>query len=321
VSSIIWDDSVASGAWDRGMAMLSAHPLQTALWGDSRESVDGISQIRLQKMGQDNSVLAMARVEIRKIPFLGRIAWIPRGPAVAYGHDRTSIIVSLQQELKARGFLIAVIQPWHEVTDSDTAGKMPRTIWIDLTVGEERLFKNLDPQWRYGVRRASREGVAVELSSSTEDVNAFFQLCTQISQTKGFQLPGSASLIARLIQSTAENSEVEAKFFVARCGGKLGAGAIVMRCGENAHYLWGGVDREYSGLRTGEAVQWAVIQWALSRGCKVYDLEGIDPTNNLGTYKFKKKMGGRQVTLPSMSASSLRAYAWPLKKLIDCQVG
>ena len=50
-------------------------------------------------------------------------------------------------------------------------------------------------------------------------------------------------------------------------------------------------------MRAGEAVHWAAIEWGLAMGCTRYDLEGIDPQGNPGTYKFKKKMGGTEVAL------------------------
>lgn len=70
-----------------------------------------------------------------------------------------------------------------------------------------------------------------------------------------------------------------------------------MRAGKHLHYLWGAVDRAHARARAGEALQWAVIEWGLAQGCTRYDLEGIDPVNNPGTYQFKKKMGGTQIQL------------------------
>ena len=66
--------------------------------------------------------------------------------------------------------------------------------------------------------------------------------------------------------------------------------------------------------RVGEAVQWGAIEWALDRGCTLYDLEGIDPERAPTVYAFKKKMGGREVMLAGKqySASSFagRTLAW-----------
>lgn len=306
-----WSESESSD-WDSNLARLSGHPLQSSVWGNARCIVENIKQIRLVGRAVDDSLLAMARIEVRKVPGLGSVAWIPRGPAVASECDHSAIVADLNKELKSRGFLLSAIHPWHAMPIND--GSL-QTIWIDLSVGEDKLLKNLEKQWRYGIGRAEREGVVVEQSSDPEDIDVFYNLCCQISHTKGFQLPGSATLIKHLIGANLA-SDIETRLFVARHQGRIGAGAVVMRCGRNSHYLWGGVDRELSGYRTGEAVQWGVMQWAVRQGCKLYDLEGIDPVSNPGTYKFKKKMGGVIVGLPEIKLSALSLRGSLIKTLL-----
>jgi lipid II:glycine glycyltransferase (peptidoglycan interpeptide bridge formation enzyme) len=93
------------------------------------------------------------------------------------------------------------------------------------------------------------------------------------------------------------NGEVEAKLFLARHEGIIRAGAFVIRCGRSLHYLWGATDRSRPQVGAGEAVQWAAIEWGFAMGCTRYDLGGIDPKGNPGTYAFKNKMGGVEVTL------------------------
>ena len=100
---------------------------------------------------------------------------------------------------------------------------------------------------------------------------------------------------------TQYTCNVRAQLFVARAGNELAAGVFIMRCGESIHYFWGATNRKFNRQRPGEAVQWAVIEWALKEGCTLYDLEGVDPVNNPGVYSFKKKMGGDEVLLTGKS--------------------
>ena len=69
----------------------------------------------------------------------------------------------------------------------------------------------------------------------------------------------------------------------------------------------GASDRKFSKQRVGEAVQWAVMEWAAANGCTRYDLEGIDPVNNPGVYVFKKKMGGEIIDLVGQEYVPLNA--------------
>ena len=291
-----WTDSNSEAEWEECIARLNGHPLQSGLWGNSRTTIDGIAQVkRICRSG--DKIVAAARIENRNIPLGGKVAWIPRGPAVASEEDADEVAKSLQKDLRGCGYTAVVTQSWRANSGADDDWPGPRTIWIDLSVGEEMLWKNLDKQWRYGVGRAEREGVTVNQSLDDKEIRSFFDLCSKISDTKGFKLPGSLALFEELLKKSSDDSPVQCRFFVASHERKLGAGAIIMRCGNRLHYLWGGVERDFSRFRMGEAVQWAIIKWGLENGCRQYDLEGIDPRSNPGTYKFKKKMGGRIVAL------------------------
>ena len=301
---IAWQDGDPE-SWDSIVAGLNGHPLQSNLWGNSRWRIDGIEQLRWVGL-IDGEIVAACRIEIRRIPLLGNIGWVPRGPALSEGVDRELVLSSLCRKLKKSRLLVAITNPWREIPEvSITKSSVHRTICIDLSVGEEALWENLDKQWRYGVRRASREGVVVERSTDDGEIDRFFVICSQISEKKEFVLPGSAELIKELVKCNRVDESIEACLFVARHQDEIGAGVVVIRIGVNLHYIWGGVNRELSKFRVGEAVQWAVIKWGLSGGCKQYDLEGIDPVANEGTYRFKKKMGGRVIAFEVPKAVGL----------------
>lgn len=307
--------------WDDALSSLAGHPLQSALWGNARSKVDGILDSRWL-LRQGTNVVWMARVETRRVPGLGNIAWVPRGPTVAPGLDSEHLLTEFCKKLRERGYILAVINPWGAVsTGFETANHRAlsssiKTIWIDLQVGRESLWKDLDKQWRYGVGRATRQGVKVETTEELNTIDLFFHLCQGISRSKAFKLPASAALMRRIIER-GKTGPVQARLFVAHYEGRLGAGALILRCGSSVHYLWGATNRELSKQRVGEAVQWAVIEWALDKGCLLYDLEGIDPVKNPGTYQFKKKMGGREVVLRDQVSMPLslrgRILAWALR--------
>jgi lipid II:glycine glycyltransferase (peptidoglycan interpeptide bridge formation enzyme) len=299
-----WQVELDRERWDGELAALDGHPLQSTLWGEARRQADG-TEYRCFALRGGGRALALARVEIRRVPALGRLAWIPRGPVTAAGLDG---MPGLLQRLRQDGFVLCASTGWppREAPSADAASVPgPKTLWIDLTMGRERLLANLDSQWRYGARRAIREGVTVEQTSRADDVAVFFGLCESISAAKRFALPGSRALVENLLRLSREPSAVQARLFVARFQGALVAGALVIHAGARAHYFWGGVDRAHSKLRAGEAVQWAVLEWAVGAGLRLYDLEGVDPERNPGTYEFKKKMGGRLMALPDRVISPL----------------
>lgn len=297
--SAAWKEVKDFEAWDRNLASLNGHPLQSALWGEARKQIDGHDSLYL--MFQDNGTpVWMARVETRSLPLLGKVAWIPRGPTIATDMVADDIEPAICAELRKHRFNIFITDKYERTpAESDV-----HTIWIDLEHGLDVLKKRIDKQWMYGVRRAGREGVEVVRSTTFEEVREFHQMCMGISQSKGFELPGSEALMQNLLQKSTA-SGIEMGLFLAKHEGKIGAGAFVARSGRHAHYLWGASDRKLSRHRAGEAVQWAAIEWAVTQGCTRYDLEGIDPVNNPGVYAFKKKMGGYEVALQGKFSTPL----------------
>jgi hypothetical protein len=298
-NEIEWRDDPDPAEWESALAGLEGHPLQSALWGNARRAADGIRDHRWLALRQGLPIW-MVRFEERHVPALGCIAWVPKGPTGKLPGSSEFLPAMLIERLKRLGTTLMVTDPWQDAIEAGAVlqkrSVRPKTIWIDLAAGRECLWRNLDKQWRYGVKRAERLGVIVEATRSVSDIETFFGLCTDISQTKGFRLPASIDLMKGLLEAN-ENGPVEARLFVARHEGHLGAGAFLVRCGKSIHYFWGATDRALSKQRVGEAVQWAAMEWALSKKCRRYDLEGIDPQRNPGVYEFKKKMGGHEIML------------------------
>lgn len=288
---------VASDEWDRELARLGGHPWQSALWGDVRRHVDGVIDHRWL-VRRSNKIVQMVRFEERRIPALGRVAWITRGP-VNQNTASVGLEADIRECLKDRKFVLAVSNPWCRNTfvsrNAGSVDKGPRTIWIDLTLGQGRLWQNLSKNFRRDIRLAHRHGVTVETTRDRQSVSEYFDLCSHISRMKGFELRESAEQMQSLLNHSS--GEVEAQLFLARYEGGVAAGAFVLRCGQSVHYLTGASDRSYTKQCPGNALHWAIIEWALGRECRCYDLEGIDPKGNAGTYSFKKRMGGEEVTL------------------------
>lgn len=292
--ALIWTTEIPLAQWDKFAAELNAHPLQSALWGEARKKIDALESLYLASIIEGKPQV-LARVETRDIKGLGKIAWIAKGPVFAQPGKHEHYL-ELQNHLKQLGFQVIVS---HEYIATNEKNKNPiKTIWIDLNEGKETLFANLDKQWRYGVNRAKREGVEIIISTQTEIVETFYTLCEELSQQKSFDLPGSLPLINFLLNNTFDKN-VSFSLFSAIYQEKVIGGAVIARVGNNAFYFWGASDRNYPKQRAGEAIQWAVIEWAIENKLQRYDLEGIDPINNPGVYAFKKKMGGYEIILPN----------------------
>lgn len=288
--------------WDCNLGKIGGHPLQSAIWGNARQEIDGIPSLLFSCQSGNQYLDGMARVEIRKAPLGKKVAWIPRGPFLGNAGDHDTM-TSLLSELRRRGFIACISDPY-SVSETSKLGQ-PRTIWVDLTLGLEALSKALDSQWRYGARRAAREGVKVRTTTVAADVSGFYRMCNTLSEDKGFALPGSEALMQELLRSSPKDGPVKMTLYVGESDGAMAGGALIATCGSHIHYLWGASDRRFSKYRVSEAIQWQVIQDGVGAGMTRYDLEGIDPVGNPGVYDFKRKMGGREVILQGMKVTPL----------------
>jgi len=300
-------------AWDSELPRLNGHPWQSAAWGRAERETNGVEDHRL-RVSYNDSTIQMVRVEVRNVAAIGKLAWIRRGPTGPSGADRTRLDPQITDWLTRQGFVFAVTNPYCRHCGPVPKAVQSQTIWIDLTVGHDQLWSNLKGNLRRGVSRAQRGGVAVTATREPLPVSQYFKLCQEISRRKGFELRTSEAFFNRLLNAP-NSSNTEARLFIASCNGEIAAGAFIYRCGHSIHYMNGTSNRNYATERPGDLLHWSVIVWALGEGCTWYDLEGIDPVGNPGTYDFKKKISGEQITLASRWLTPLNPTARVLAPL------
>jgi len=288
--------------WDRELAAFGGHPWQSAYWGTTQKQIEGVNDRRI-RLRRDGRTIQLVRIEERHLPRLGKLAWIRRGPVAAeLGNGPPKLEPEIASWLAREGFCLAVSSPWQGEIAEKPADEQPsganetRTIWIDLTLGKERLWDNLQRYFRHNVGRAQRKGVVVETTRDPARIADYADLYHQLGETKGFEIRSSRNFISTLVQnSCAEHAG--AHLFLATHEGDIAAGAMICRIGRSIHYMNGVSNRKLSKLRPAEALHWAIIEWGIAQGCTRYDLEGIDAKGNPGVYAFKKKMGGDEIIL------------------------
>ncbi len=293
---------VDAGEWDKELAAYSGHPWQSAYWGNTQHEIEGVPdrRIRLRKNGE---TVQMVRVEQRNVPSLGKMAWIRRGPTNAVADGMPELEPEIMRWLGQEGYCLAVSSPFSgqvardEGADAAADPNVSRTIWVDLMLGTETLWQNLQRTFRSDVGRARKKGVTVETTRDPQLIADYCDLYQQLGETKGFEIRTSKEFILNVI-SRSQSDVAGAHLFLALFEGEIAAGAMICRCGGSLHYMNGVSNRKHSRLVPAVALHWAVMEWGVSRGCLRYDLEGIDARHNPGVYAFKKKMGGDEIVFP-----------------------
>src|SRR3990167_4828992 len=255
-----WKDNLTTQEWDNLLSQLNGHPLQSIKWGEAQKISCQINYHHWAVF-KDGAPVFLVRFEERLFLKFFKIAWIPKGLDISKNNDNT-LQKEFFQRLKKRGFFLCCYNPWVKTTPQAKNTSFFYTIWIDLTVGKEKLWMNLHKQCRNDVKRSAKLGVIIEQTHSLEDLKYFYMICESISKSKGFELGNAAQLMSYLFSHQHDQDLVRSHLFVARHEGHVCGGAFLMTCGSSVHYLWGAVDRAFASLCIGEALQWGIIEWA-----------------------------------------------------------
>jgi lipid II:glycine glycyltransferase (peptidoglycan interpeptide bridge formation enzyme) len=320
LAPITWVIDIVAAEWDRCLAEMHGHPLQSAAWGDAKVRAGEPPDQRLMGLYQGKAV-CMARVEVRKIPIIGRAAWIPKGPVYAVNVCVQKIHNLLLCELKRLGYILVLETPY---TFRDVApgwryqSNQFQTLVIDLKQNIESIWTKFPAKLRSQISSAERKGLIISESIDPDKIAMFYQICLGVSGQKGFDLPGSLELMIQLIVNRESSiiSAVNIKFLIAMVGEKMVGGYIFITIGESTHTLWSAYDRSSKFSGVSDSILWHHIKYSSNHDTSYLDQEGIDKNKNPTTYEFKRKFGGTETDLPG-----LHIYALSLLGKVALAVG
>ena len=123
--------------WDLLLAQLGGHPLQSALWGEAKKTVYGVSDKRIAIYNEDK-LNALIRIENRGLRSFLKLAWIQCGPTIASDGNWETIKNIFLKQVKDNGHSLCAFSPWKPVFSNELGSK--QTIWIDLQIGKDKLL-------------------------------------------------------------------------------------------------------------------------------------------------------------------------------------
>ena len=181
---------------------------------------------------------------------------------------------------------------------------LAENLWfLDITKSEEEIMKGMRKTMRNLIRRATKEGVTIEISKNAADVEHFINIHQDTVQRHKFT-PYTNDYFRAQVNTFLQNDDV--LIFLAKYQNKVIAAAVIMFYGNMASYHHGASLSEYYKIPASYLLQWTAIQEAKKRGCKTYNFWGIIPEGKelspilkkkhpfLGVTKFKKGFGGYQ---------------------------
>ncbi len=165
---------------------------------------------------------------------------------------------------------------------------------------EEDVLAGMNQQWRRNIKKAAKQGVEVESSTSGgADLKVFHDLYVHTAGRDHFT-PRPLSYFETMFASLGAEEEDRIRLYLARHEGDLVAATIAIRVGAHSWYSYGASSTEKREVRGSNAVQWQMIRDALEAGAQVYDLRGITDTldpddGHVGLIQFKVGTGGEAV--------------------------
>ena len=331
------DDSV----WDNFLEKTpGGHHVQSSSWARLKAQF-GYLSVRLMAK-QEERIVAGAQLLIRRIPYLGSIAYVPRGPLFSTG-DPILVNLFINELLKfgtENNFRYIAIQPPRN--GESTALQLLRwgfspsaiefapsaTVLIDLLPDLEVILAQMDKEARRNIRNGLRKGITVR-EGSEYDIPVFYRLLKSTSVRQKFLLYPERYYL-EMWRALAPRGNL--KLFIAEHDGDVVSTQLAVPFGDtllNKMSVWSG---RYGSLRPNEVLLWTAIAWAKSHGYRYFDFEGIDSdiakallskkikvdSIKPSVTSFKLKFGGDVMLFPSayeyVYNPSLR---WVYNKLIS----
>jgi len=317
---IEWIADLPGIEWDRQLAEWQGHPLQSALWGDARDRAGDPPHLRLLGLAANRPV-CLARIEQRRIPAFGQVAWISKGPTYAPGAEISAVHAALVAELRRRGFILALETPYsslHVASKWHHRGPLNQTLILDLEDSEDAIWAKLPAKVRSQIRSAERKGVVVQETRNSSEVTQFHAICASISRLKGFELPGSRELMHQLVSACPypADSPVKVRMLIARLGETIVGGYAFFTIGRRTHTIWSGFERASGVSGASDLLVWSTMRLSFRAGVRSFDQEGIDKKNNPSTFNFKRKFCDNEIYVPG-----LHAYALGVRGALALRIG
>jgi hypothetical protein len=173
-----------------------------------------------------------------------------------------------------------------------------RTVRVDLTLGEDALFRAFEQSCRAAVRQAQRADL--HLTTVTcgpgDWIDVYFPIAQEMYRRQG-RPPTIPRRFFERLWAAFESSGV-VRVVLAEHRGRVIAGAVFLVYGSTLYYCDGVSVVADRKLRPNNLIQWEIIRWACREGLRTYDMLGADIA---GIAQFKKGFGGEFVPYTSFT--------------------
>jgi hypothetical protein len=285
-----------------------ANLFQTWPYEVVRSGPANVSHLLLKHNG---SVVAAAQTRIVRLPYLrfgmAYIRWGPMWQKQNGTPDKEvfrQIVRALRNEYVCRRRLAVRLLPHFFDDDNGSYRRVLeeegyvlqdgngqyKTIIMDIRPSMEQLYRGLHQKWRNCLNSARKHGLELLEGHDEALFEAFEPIYSEMQDRKQFVNYNDFSQFRRIQNELPVADKM--KIVLCKVEGEVCAGAICSALGDTGLYLFGATSNR--GMKTNGSylVHWRIIEWLKQLGCQWYNLNGINPLKNQGTYRFKSRLAG-----------------------------
>jgi lipid II:glycine glycyltransferase (peptidoglycan interpeptide bridge formation enzyme) len=306
-------DAVDEPTWYRILDRFDdANIFQTSAFAEVRGGRGNTSHLVLRHHG---TMVAAAQARVMALPLVGvGVAYVRWGPLWKLRQSDASpetfrqALRALRNEYACRRGLVVRLYP--VLFDDDAQGfasilreegfsaaadvPRPRTVRLDLSVPLPALREGLRPHWRRDLKIAERNGLEIIEGSDDELFARFITIYREMVVRKNFVELVDADEFRAMQRRLPAGFKM--RIMLCRSGGEVCAGLVCSTIGNTAIYLLGATGNAERKSRASFLLHWKLIEWLKANSVAVYDLHGVNPLTNPGTYRFKKDLAGSNGT-------------------------
>jgi CelD/BcsL family acetyltransferase involved in cellulose biosynthesis len=274
--------------------------------------IGGRCSLRSLVLKRDGNVVAIAIAKVRKIPVFGlgvaSVFWGPlwrrKDTEVDAGIFRQAVRALRNEMVRGQGLTLRLFPL---VIEDDTlelktiladegfslaasqSGK--QTILMDLRPPLSELRESFSPNWKRNLRKAEKGNLEYIEGNSLELFDDFLGMYKEMKSRKGFtdaiDLPPYKDVQAQLPEP------LKMRILLCKSEDGLCAGNIYSQMGDSALCLFGATSNLGMKNSGSYLLWWKMLQTLKQEGVEKYDLNGINPEVNPGTYRFKRDFAGK----------------------------
>ncbi len=191
-----------------------------------------------------------------------------------------------------------------------------KTLIVDLSESDEKLFAAMHEKTRYNIRLAIKKEVRVAIEPATgKPLEQFITMLSDTAARNGFRMH-DADYYRHMGQSfNSKNNDrtvFSLQLAMAYAGDKPIAGALLGFFGDTVTYLHGASDHDARSLMGPFVLHWEAMRYARKEGYGHYDFWGIDAQKWPGVTRFKMGFGGQVVEYPGTFDLPLNSFWYKL---------